>query len=79
MDFNQNFSRGSESGEICFSLLEIRKTIFFFEIFKIQGHHPAPSPSNANERDILIKMKILVQLKYNYRRAKLFEFPKKRF
>jgi len=63
VDFHQNFSGGAESGEICFSLLEIRKTIFFAEIFKIQGHHPAPSHSNANERDILVKMKVLVQLK----------------
>jgi len=32
--FFQNFSVGVESGEICFFLLETKKTTFFGEIFK---------------------------------------------
>jgi len=41
--FFHNFSRGAESGEICFCQLETKKTTFFVEIFKIQsGLAPLP-------------------------------------
>ena len=41
------FSRGDKSGKICFIPLEIMKTIFSAQIFKIQGAALAPpSPSS---------------------------------
>jgi len=38
------FSRGDKSGKICFIPLEIMKTIFSAQIFKIQGAALAPLP-----------------------------------
>ena len=42
-DFSKIFCRGAKSGEICFLRLEIEKTIFFANNFKIQGR-PCPPP-----------------------------------
>ena len=35
VDFSKSFSTGAKSGEICFFPLEIKKTAFFAEIFKL--------------------------------------------
>jgi len=43
--FQNFFNGGVKSGEICFFPLEIKKTTFFAEIFKIWGGGQGPFPT----------------------------------
>jgi len=43
-DLSKIFLGGGKSGEICFFLLETKKTTFFAELFKIQGTKAPPVP-----------------------------------
>jgi len=51
-DFSKIFPGGAKSGEIYFFPLEIKKTTFFAEIFKIQGRKATPvPPSDAHAHE----------------------------
>jgi len=78
--FSQNFFQGwAKSGEIWFSVLEIEKTTFFANHFKIQGDKPTlPPTSDAHEHtnsEAFASLKGLRHI-YIYRKFRMLEVRK---
>ena len=58
----KSFPGGTKSGVICFLPLEIEKTTFFANNFKIEGGKPPPSDAHACSKEILSAASVAVRV-----------------